>query len=144
VTATEINLQTLHASCVAFNGRAVLILGPSGTGKSALALDLMSRGGSLIADDQVILTRRDDALIASCPKPLTGRIEARGVGLLAAQSGGPAAVRLVVDLAKDSPARMPPKQALALLGCEIDLINGGGLANLAPVIHLILTGALLN
>jgi len=59
VTATDINSQTLHASCVAFNGRAVLILGPSGAGKSALALDLMSRGGSLIADDQVIFSSED-------------------------------------------------------------------------------------
>ncbi|MFQ5437976.1 MAG: HPr kinase/phosphorylase, partial [Paracoccaceae bacterium] len=45
----------VHAGAVAFDRRAVLILGPSGSGKSSLALELMSRGASLVSDDRTIL-----------------------------------------------------------------------------------------
>ena len=40
----------LHASCVAVAGRAVLITGPSGSGKSSLALTLLAHGAALVAD----------------------------------------------------------------------------------------------
>ena len=63
----------VHASCVALDRRAVLLRGASGCGKSALALQLMALGATLVADDRVILRLRDGALAASCPASIRGR-----------------------------------------------------------------------
>ena len=58
---------TLHATCVAMEGRGVLIIGPSGSGKSELALALMAHGARLVADYRVTLNLREEALRATCP-----------------------------------------------------------------------------
>ncbi|WP_235829885.1 HPr kinase/phosphorylase [Frigidibacter oleivorans] len=113
----------LHATCVAEGGRGLLILGPSGAGKSGLALTLMAAGARLVADDRVDLHREGDRLIASCPEPLRGRIEARGVGLLAAEAYGPAPVVLAVDLGVAETERLPPRRQLMLLGLPIALVH---------------------
>ena len=59
--------ETTHASTVAVDGRAVLISGPSGSGKSDLALRLLDRGFTLVSDDQTIVRREGNRLIASAP-----------------------------------------------------------------------------
>ena len=68
--------KTVHASCVACDGAGVLILGASGAGKSGLALNLMALGAALVADDRVVLSREGDVVLAACPLPLRGLIEA--------------------------------------------------------------------
>ena len=65
--------QLLHASTVAFRGRGVVILGASGSGKSALALELMALGAGLVADDRTLVEVQDGALVASCPPAISGR-----------------------------------------------------------------------
>ncbi|HHY02835.1 MAG TPA: serine kinase, partial [Paracoccus sp.] len=90
-------MTTIHASAVAIEGRGLLILGPSGAGKSSLALALMAQGALLVADDRVLLDASEGQLIAACPAPLLGRIEARGVGILAAPPAGPVPLAQVVD-----------------------------------------------
>jgi HPr kinase/phosphorylase len=70
--------RRLHGSCVSRNGDAVLLTGPPGCGKSDLALRLLSLGFELVADDQVDLTDG----IASCPAPIAGLLEARGLGIV--------------------------------------------------------------
>lgn len=80
--------ETLHATCVAFGGRGVLLLGPSGSGKSDLALRaVMQEGARLVADDRVRLVRRAQGLSAEAPPEaaaagLLGAIEVYGVGIL--------------------------------------------------------------
>jgi HPr kinase/phosphorylase len=72
----------LHASCIALNHRAVLIVGPPGAGKSDLALRLIDAGAKLVADDQTVLKRDGNQLLASPPDSIAGIIEVRQVGLL--------------------------------------------------------------
>ncbi len=124
----------LHASSVALNGAAVLLLGPSGAGKSALALDLMSRGAALVSDDQTIVFRQGATLFADAPAAIRGQIEARGIGLIAAQPAGATPVALAVDLERAEAERLPPARTLVILGVKIQLICGRGTVNLAPAI----------
>jgi HPr kinase/phosphorylase len=115
--------ETLHASCVAVDGKGLLILGPSGSGKSSLALEMIALGARLVADDQVALSRRGAALVARCPGPLSGMIEARGVGLLRCDPLPQTEIALVADLGAAETARLPEKHAIVLLGCRLDLVR---------------------
>lgn len=127
-----------HGSCVAFNGRAVLIVGPSGVGKSALALDLMSRGAQLVADDRVVLSCDGDQVLADAPLALRGVIEARHVGLLRADAAGPVPVVLVVDLSHPEPQRLPPIRHTTLMGRELALVFASFGPHLAPAVQQLL------
>lgn len=129
-----------HASAVAVNGNAVLILGASGSGKSGLALELMSRGALLIADDQSILTRHDGEIFVTAPETIRGQIEARGVGILAADTLETAPLCLVVDLATQETERLPEMNTTVVLGQTLELINGANLPNIAAIILQYLKG----
>lgn len=113
----------LHASCVALEGRGLLILGRSGAGKSALALDLIALGATLVADDQVALRRDGAALTAAAPPQVQGLIEARGLGLLRAPFLPQAAVAMALDLDDPPQGRLPPLRRLTLLGASIPLLS---------------------
>lgn len=131
----------LHATCVAdAEGRALLILGPSGSGKSGLALQMMALGARLVADDRTIVSDAGDHLAASCPAATRGLIEARGVGLLRAAPPAPARVALAVDLARREVERLPPRRRIVFLGHEIDLVHGPVTAHLAAALMLYLSG----
>ena len=106
----RLSSETLHASCVAIGGRAVLIEGRSGTGKSDLALRLIDRGGILVSDDYTVLTRRDGGLTASPPANIAGRMEVRGLGLIDVDHTLDVPVALVV-VADNDPVRMPAAEA---------------------------------
>lgn len=114
----------LHATTVAFDGKGLLIMGASGSGKSALALLLMGLGATLVADDQTLLTAEHGQIIATCPAPLAGMIEARGVGLLNAPHLHHAPITLVVDLDQTETARLPEYRQITLLGQPLSLVLG--------------------
>jgi serine kinase of HPr protein (carbohydrate metabolism regulator) len=116
--ATE---QPLHATTVAIGGRAVLITGVSGAGKSDLALRLIDRGAVLVADDRTLLAARGGRLFASPPATIAGRIEVRGIGILALPHAAEVPVALVVDL-DSAPERLPETRVKTLLGLDIPLI----------------------
>jgi|TARA_R110002096_G_scaffold309403_4_gene504019 HPr kinase/phosphorylase len=71
-----------HASCVEFEGKGVVIFGPSGSGKSDLALRLIDAGGELVSDDYVEIASEGDILYAHPAPNIAGMIEVRGVGLI--------------------------------------------------------------
>ncbi|MBW7920476.1 MAG: serine kinase [Rubellimicrobium sp.] len=129
---------TLHASAVAVTGRGLLILGPSGSGKSALALQMIGQGAGLIADDRTRLTRAGDAVTLACPPDLSGLIEARGLGLLRAPAHPPAPLALVVDLGAPETARFPDPREIDLLGATFPLVGGIAAAHLGPALALFL------
>jgi hypothetical protein len=98
----------LQASAVAIGGRALLIAGPPGSGKSSLALALIDRGAGLIGDDAVTLERTGDCLIASPPPNIAGLIEVRGVGLMRMATAASAPVALLLELGGPQGERLPP------------------------------------
>lgn len=113
----------LHASCVAVDGRGLLILGPSGAGKSALAIRLIALGAALVSDDRTRVTVREGVLEASCPSPAQkGLIEARGIGILHAPSVDAVPLRLAIDLAQPEPDRLPPFRTVTILGNQLPLV----------------------
>lgn len=135
MTATDTEL--MHASAVLLTPdmphlaglslprpMAVLLRGPSGCGKSDLALRLLGLGAGLVADDQVRLCRRDDALMASAPDNLRGLIELRGLGLLRLETIPSAEILLVADLvAREAVPRLPEQRRLSLLGCDLAYVQ---------------------
>ena len=114
---------TLHGSCVALSGRGVLILGPSGSGKSSLALQLMSLGCDLVSDDRTDVALQDGALEATAPEAIRGRIEARGMGLLIAVPAPSARLVLAVDLAHLESERLPHPRFYPVLGVDLPLLH---------------------
>lgn len=106
----------LHASCVAVTGRGLLILGPSGVGKSALALQMMALGADLVADDQTLISVETGRLVARAPVATSGLIEARYIGLLNAPAVASAEVVLAIDLAHTETERLPPRRQISLAG----------------------------
>ncbi|WP_420133150.1 HPr kinase/phosphorylase [Rhodopseudomonas sp.] len=115
---------SIHATAVKVGERAVLIRGPSGTGKSRLAFALIVAGRSrqippaeLIGDDRVLLERRGGALWVRPVPDLAGLIEVRGLGIRRCPYAAEAAVGLVVDLAAVDAGRLPDAAALAV---EVD------------------------
>lgn len=121
---TETPAVNLHATCVAVDGQGVLILGPSGSGKSSLALRLMAFGAGLVADDRTDITLIDGQLIASAPPTLHGLIEARGLGILRADPVGPVPLAFAVDLGQTETQRLPPHRSVTILGTPLALVLG--------------------
>jgi serine kinase of HPr protein (carbohydrate metabolism regulator) len=115
-------LETVHASTVAIGGRAVLLAGRSGAGKSDLALRLIDRGAILVADDYTRLTRRHDRLFASAPERIAGRMEVRGLGILTMphREDVPAALLIMLDGEYE---RMPDQDAATVLGLALPRVR---------------------
>lgn len=113
--------QLIQASAVAIGGRALLIEGAPGSGKSALALALIDRGAQLIGDDGVLLCSQGGQVIASPPPNIAGKLEIRGVGIVdLPTASAPLALILALDL---EPVRYPDQLASReLLGHPIPLL----------------------
>ena len=113
--------ETLHATAVAVGGRAVLIEGPAGSGKSDLALRLIDRGAVLIADDRSLVVRTPAGLVVRSPQTLEGRMEVRGIGIVTVPHLGEAPLALVVSLG-DAPPRLPERRRRTIAGIEVRVI----------------------
>lgn len=129
-------LLCLHATTIAYEGRGLLIRGASGRGKSALALSLIALGAALVADDQTLVERQGDALIASAPEKLKGLIEARGMGLLRAPPAPPTPLTLVADLDSAAEGRLPPQEHAEILGLTLPLVRRLDHSHFAPALLL--------
>jgi hypothetical protein len=111
--------NSVHASAVLVGDRAVLIRGPSGSGKSRLAFDLILAGRAgqippavLVGDDRVHLDAEQGRLMVRPARELAGLIEIRGLGIRRCDFAEPAAVGLVVDLCAVDAERLPAPDAL--------------------------------
>ncbi len=123
MTAARLSSETIHASSVATEGRAVLISGPSGSGKSDLSLRLLDRGFALVSDDQTIVRRDGDRLIASAPPALTGKLEIRGIGIVDMDHLADVPVALFVELTSEIQRLPDENRERPVLGVPIPLIS---------------------
>ena len=130
----------LHATCVALSGRAVLIIGPSGSGKSALALELIALGARLVADDRTVLTSVDGKLIASPPEAIAGMIEARGVGILKVDYAANATICCVVDMEQVETLRLPEARTVTLLDLTVPCLHKVDAPYFPAALHAYLKG----
>jgi HPr kinase/phosphorylase len=112
-----------HGTAVAIDGEAVLLRGPSGAGKSDLALRLIDRGARLVADDQTLLRRVGNRVIAAAPPTIAGLIEIRGVGIVTVEASDAAPLFLIADLIPlGEVERMPERSLETILGVPVPLI----------------------
>ena len=108
----------LHATTVAIDGVAVMIEGVSGSGKSDLALRLIDRGATLVSDDQTLVVRTGKILRARAPATIAGRIEVRGIGILAMPHVEDVPVGLLVRV-DGAIERMPERRVRKIAGVEV-------------------------
>lgn len=129
----DVSSETLHASCVAIKGRAVLIEGGSGDGKSDLSLRLIDRGAMLVSDDYTICRRRAGALEGCAPANIAGKIEVRGIGIVELPHVESAPIALLIRII-DSPPRMPDDvHTRRIAGIEVPVLALPALEPSAPI-----------
>ena len=130
---TDLSSETLHATCVAIAGRALLIEGRSGAGKSDLALRLIDRGATLVSDDYTRLTRSGDALIASAPETIRGRMEVRGLGIVEFDTIDQVPVGLLLAI-DEQPLRLPLSYDIRrIAGIAVPVVAIAALEASAPI-----------
>jgi HPr kinase/phosphorylase len=132
---TDAPTTHVHGTTVALGAQAILLRGPSGSGKSDLALRFLADSGRfpfpeqarwLVADDQTVLTANGGRIFVSVPATIAGMLEVRGVGLVRIPASNPApsglvTLRLVIDLVPASALeRLPDTETVTeILGCSV-------------------------
>jgi HPr kinase/phosphorylase len=143
---------TIHASAVLAGARALLIRGPSGSGKSRLVLNLLhaAAGGALVfarlvADDRVQLQAAHGRLVARPPATLAGLLEVRGLGILQLQYEPMAVISMVVDLDVAAAPRLPDAAAAQtdIAGVTIRRLTVAPACDPLPLVLAAVTGHLL-
>jgi HPr kinase/phosphorylase len=118
-----VNVGICHATAITIGGSGVLLTGPSGSGKSDLALRLIDRGAELICDDAVVIEPVNGCLILSPAPNIDGKLELRGIGICKIPSASTAPLRLVAALASDV-ERMPSFDCSTMVsGYDVPLIR---------------------
>jgi serine kinase of HPr protein (carbohydrate metabolism regulator) len=122
--------ENFHASAVVLRDRGIVIAGSSGSGKTQLALALISHARSfglfarLVADDQIFLSAHQGRVICAAPATIAGLVEVRGVGPRPAAHEKKAPVDLLVRLVERNVAeRFPEAETEALRGCDVPLLR---------------------
>ncbi len=130
-------MTLIHATGIYIDGKGVLLRGPSGSGKSDLALRMMALGADLIGDDYVDVSRESEGrVIMHTPKNIAGLIEVHNVGLLKVTFRPEAPINLVIDLVGEAEInrleRLPEPKTMALEGREIPCLDFYAFESSAP------------
>ena len=128
----RLSAETVHASTVASNGRAVLIAGPSGSGKSDLALRLLDRGFTLVSDDQTIVRKDGERLLASAPPTIAGKLEIRGIGIVEMERTDDVPIALIVELTGDIQRLPDDSRDRPILGIRLPIVTIDAMTASAP------------
>jgi serine kinase of HPr protein (carbohydrate metabolism regulator) len=130
--APRLSSETVHATAVAIDGRAVLITGPSGSGKSDLCLRLLDRGFRLVSDDQTLVRTTGDRLVADAPPNIAGKLEVRGIGIVEVERVSAVPVALVVELTTDVERLPDDNRDRLILGVRLPLVSIDAMTASAP------------
>ena len=125
--------ETVHTSCIAIGGRAVLIGGRSGRGKSDLALRLIDRGAALVSDDYTLVRRVGGRLLATAPDTISGKLEVRGVGIVEHPAQSDVPVALFVDLEREVERLPETPETRTIAGVAIPVLGISPLEASAPI-----------
>jgi serine kinase of HPr protein (carbohydrate metabolism regulator) len=128
----RLSAETVHASTVALDGRAVLITGPSGSGKSDLALRLLDRGFTLVSDDQTLVRKDGNRLLASAPPTIAGKLEIRGIGIVDMDRVEDVPIALLVELTSEIRRLPDDSRERPILGIPLPLITIDAMPASAP------------
>ena len=131
-TGPRLSAETLHASTIAKDGRAVLITGPSGSGKSDLALRLLDRGFTLVSDDQTIVRKDGERLVASAPPTIAGKLEVRGIGIVEVERINDVPVALILELTSDIQRLPDDSRERPILGVPLPFVTLDAMPASAP------------
>ena len=112
----------VHGTAIVIGDSAVLIVGASGAGKSDLALRLIDRGAMLVADDGVVVTAEGTEAMVRAPERIAGRMEVRGVGLVATPHHAVARLALCVELGPED-ERLPERRTRDLAGIAVPVVT---------------------
>jgi len=123
MNSRRLSSEAVHASSVAMDGRAILITGVSGSGKSDLALRLIDRGFTLISDDQTLVRKDGDRLIASAPPTIRRKLEIRGIGIIEMETASDVPVALLVELTSDIQRLPDDSRERPILGINLPLVT---------------------
>ena len=129
---SRLSSEMLHATTVALGGRAVILAGRSGSGKSDLALRLLDRGFILVSDDQTMVRKSGDRLIASAPPTIRGKLEVRGIGIVEVDHADDMPICLYVELANEIERLPDDDRERTLLGLAVPLVSIDALTASAP------------
>ena len=128
----------LHGTAVTVGLRGLLILGPSGSGKSRLALKMIALGASLVCDDRVWLNKIGKGFQLQAPEQIRGRIEARGLGVLASKYKTLVPLSYCLDLSLENKARLPHVSEKIKLGLKISILPGKPIVPQAAALMVLL------
>ncbi|MGL5838080.1 MAG: HPr kinase/phosphorylase [Sphingorhabdus sp.] len=112
-------VEQLHATGIAIDGHGIALIGPSGSGKSDLALRLIDRGAQLVCDDRLHVFGRNGQPWIGAFATIAGKIEVRGLGIIQMDHIEKAPLRLLVNL-DQQPDRLPdPWPLQTITGFEV-------------------------
>jgi serine kinase of HPr protein (carbohydrate metabolism regulator) len=132
MNGSRLSSENLHASTVARDGRAVVISGASGSGKSDLALRMLDRGFTLVSDDRTMVRKEGARLIASPPGAIKGKIEVRGLGIFEIEHVTDVPIALIVELRSDIERLPDDSRERLILGVGIPLVSVDAMTASAP------------
>ena len=133
MSTQSLSSETIHVSAVAIGGRAVLIGGRSGRGKSDLALRLIDRGAALVSDDYTLVKRVGGRLLATAPQTIAGKLEVRGIGILEFPPESDVPVALFVDLEREVERLPEAPETRTIAGVAIPVLGISPLEPSAPI-----------
>ena len=128
----------LHGTAVTVGLRGLLILGPSGSGKSRLALEMIALGAHLVCDDRVWLNKIGTGFQLQAPEQLRGRIEAHGLGFLASKYKTSVPLSYCLDLSLENKVRLPHVSEKTKLGLKVSILPGKPIVPQAAALMVLL------
>lgn len=114
-------MAQIHATCLSWRNGGILLIGPSGSGKSDLALRMIRSGAVLVADDRVIVHAHKERLIARPPSRLAGKMEVRGLGIIPMPHKPQDHVEVIIEMAahRGGVDRLPAPRTRTEMGIQL-------------------------